>query len=457
KRFSSTIARRLGNMGALTKGDRHAEKAGNLDKYNLESKEGRAALNVVYTRILNGSEIPGLADPTQTLGDMGLLNGSEESKIKDSEKTNIPRFLNRLLSLEVSRQNALFDYFYQTFLETIEHLKANGKIDDGMEDLKADSVSLLEPPKVMFTDALTGAKTLYYKLEIIIPTRPARFEVISKYEGVYFFEHRSTGEFIAVRESRAHTDPETGDRYQMFSVSKPKGHNLFYLKEDELTQKHKPVSRNRAMDWWLAEQAKIPPTEQKTIHLLSGALLPIWKYLKNIQHQALKIIRTTTDDGTRLVGVNISPNVIGEIRRSFGMWEMAAETAEEIIHTVREENISVELLGDVKIRKTRFQGRSILEVVPSTYKQIRELRETGLINIIQNSRSRFFVSEDDIAASETLSEVLKMFPPLHLLKTQEKAVFEQDTRHVDNNDHHPVELPGWLIEPSADEIGAITL
>jgi hypothetical protein len=170
KRFLATIARRLENMGALTKGDRRAEKAGNLDKYNLESREGRAALNVVFTRILNGEEIIGLENPKQTLIDMGLLKtGGEQAEITPSERPNIPRFLNRLLSLEVERQNALFDYFYQTFLETIEHLKAKGKIDDGLEDLKALSVRSLEPPQVLFTDALTGANTIYYKLVITIP------------------------------------------------------------------------------------------------------------------------------------------------------------------------------------------------------------------------------------------------------------------------------------------------
>lgn len=93
KRFSATIARRLGNMGALTKGDRRAEKAGNLDKYNLESKEGRAALNVVYTRIMNGEPIVGLEDAKETLNDMGLLKRSVDGdEIPENEKTNIPRF-----------------------------------------------------------------------------------------------------------------------------------------------------------------------------------------------------------------------------------------------------------------------------------------------------------------------------------------------------------------------------
>ena len=454
-RFSSSIARRLGNMGALTKGDRRAEKAGNLDKYNLESKAGRAALNVVFTRILNGEQIIGLDDPKQTLADMGLLQGSEgERGLKESEKTNIPRFLNRLLSLEVERQNALFDYFYQTFLETIEHLKAKGKIDDGMEDLKADSVQIIEPPQVLYRDALTGATTVYYKLEITVPTRPANFAEISNFENVFFYQKRITGEFVAVRASLAHTDPETGDRYQMFAVSRPAGYNQFYLKESELASRYRLVSKNRAKDWWLEEQSKIPPTEQKTIHLLSGALLPIWKYLKKLQQTGLSIIRTTADDGTRLVGLNIAASVIGEIRRTFGLWKNSAQTAEEIIKCVREENEIIELLGDMKIRSTRFQGNPVIEITPTTYEQIRELRETGLINIIQNSKQRFFIPEDEMAAHESLSKVLKMFPPLHLLKSDDKPVYEQNTT-LSNDNHTPVCLPEWLIEPKAEEIERI--
>ena len=454
KRFSATIARRLANMGALTKGDRRAEKAGNLDKYNLESKEGRAALNVVYNRILNGEQIIGLDDAKQTLDDMGLLDKSADGdEIKESEKTNIPRFLNRLLSLEVSRQNALFDYFYQTFLETIEHLKAKGKIDDGMEDLKAVSVRIAEPPQILHRDALTGAQTIYYKLDTTVPTRPALFDEISHYDGVYFYEHRQTGGFVAVRATLPHTDPETGERAQMFSLARPAGYNLLYIKEAELAARYKIVTKTKARNWWKEEEQKIPPVEQKMVHLLSGALLPVWKYLKQLQQQGLNIVRTTTDDGVRLVGVNIAPDAIGEIRRTFGLWKNTAGCAEEILRSVREENETVELLGEIKIRKTRFQGASVVEVCPASYDQIRELRETGLINIIQNSKQRFFVSEDEAAASESLGKVLKMYPPLHLIENEATEDFlpslPPDSEQMRNE---IVELPAWLIEPPADEV-----
>lgn len=455
KRFSATIARRLGNMGALTKGDRKAEKAGNLDKYNLESKTGRAALNVVFTRILNGEEIIGLENPRQTLIDMGLLKaGSERDEITPSERTNIPRFLNRLLSLEVERQNALFDYFYQTFLETIEHLKAKGKIEDGMEDLKASSVKMLESPQVFYTDALTGAQTIYYKLEITVPTRPAKFEEISQFGGVYFYENRSSGEFVAVRQTLAHTDPETGERFQMVSVSKPSGYNLIYIRESELDARYKIVPKSRACAWWQTEQAKIPPTEQKTVHLLSGALLPIWKNLKKLQQTGLNIVRTTTDDGVRLVGVNIATDTIKEIRRTFGIWQSAAGTAEEIIRTVREENEIVELIADVRIRPTRFQGVSVVEICPGSYQQIRELRETALINIIQNSRNRFFLPESENLALDALEKVLKLYPPTSLLKNEENGNYAQNESALTTN-QTPVLLPDWLIEPSAEEIERI--
>jgi len=190
---------------------------------------------------------------------------------------------------------------------------------------------------------------------------------------------------------------------------------------------------------------------------VSGALLPVWKYLKQLQQQGLNIVRTTADDGTRLVGVNIAQDSIGEIRRTFGLWRNAAANAEEILRSVREENETVELLGEMKIRKTRFQGASVVEVIPSTYDQIRELRASGLINIIQNSKQRFYVSEDEAAASEALGKVLKMYPPLHLIEseTAEDSLpnSPSDSGQVGSE---IIELPAWLIEPPAEEVQRIT-
>ena len=81
-------------------------------------------MNIVFTGILNDKQIVGLENPKPTLADMGLLKSGEsgENDIKESEKNSIPRFLNQLLSLEIQRQNTLFDYFYQTFNESFDLL-----------------------------------------------------------------------------------------------------------------------------------------------------------------------------------------------------------------------------------------------------------------------------------------------------------------------------------------------
>lgn len=443
KRFSATIARRLGNMGALTKGDRRAEKAGNLDKYNLESKEGRSALNVVLTGIMRGIEVQGLDDPKQALRDMGLvriMDGVED--VPDSEKTNIPRFLNRLLSLEVDRQNTLFDHFYETFLETLEYLKQKGKLDDGMEDLKAISVEIAEPPQVLHSDALTSAKTVYYRLDLKVATKPARYVELAE-SGIHqFFQDRRDGSFVAVRRTLSHTDPETGERYQMFSVSKPAGKNMSYVRENELNQKYRIVPKSRAETWWRREEAKIPPFEHRTVHLLSGALLPIWKYLKTLSHDTLNIVRTTTDDGTRLVGVNIAPEWIGDIRRHFGLRSEIPTTAAEILRVVDFEKNTVNLTGDIKIRTTRFQGQLLTEVCPSTFEQIRELRGMGLVNIAQHGKQRFFLPE--WSPHIHLEPILALYSPK---STEIDFLPELQPGFQTFEKREPIELPGWLIEP----------
>lgn len=450
KRFSATIARRLGNMGALTKGDRRAEKAGNLDKYNLESREGRSALNVVLTGIMRGREIDGLDDAMQALRDMGLVKTVDgEEKVPDSEKTNIPRFLNRLLSLEVERQNALFDHFYATFLETIEYLKQKGKLDDGMEDLKALSVALSTAPQILNSDPLTGAKTVYYKLELKVATTPAKYNEMAASEVHQFFQERRDGSFIAVRRTLSHTDPETGERYQMFSITKPVGRNVAYVRESELNQRYRVVPKTKAETWWLNEENRIPAFENRTVHLLSGALLPLWKYLKTLSHDALNIVRTTTDDGTRLVGVKISEEWLRDIRQHFGLRFSIPTTANEVLRVVDFEKNSVNLIGDITVRSARFQGQLLTEICPSTFEQIRELRGMGLVNIVQHGKQRFFLPQESPWLA--LERVLFLFPPV---STSISFLPELQAATEELAKPEPINLPEWLIEPALEFVNS---
>src|SRR5947209_3893231 len=178
KRFSSTISRRLGSLGALTKGDRRSADSSDLAKYNFETEEGRAALSLTLRRIMKGEKVPGLDNPRQTLRDIGLLVANRDGIecIRKEDEYNVPRFLNRVLALEVDQQNALFDYFADLFDQTVRYAKANGTFDEGVTDIKALAIRIAENPRIVYTDEITGAQTTHYTLEIDLPSKAVSFE-----------------------------------------------------------------------------------------------------------------------------------------------------------------------------------------------------------------------------------------------------------------------------------------
>ena len=138
-------------------------------------------------------------------------------------------------------------------------------------------------------------------------------------------------------------------------------------------------------------------------------MLPIWKYLKTLSHDALNIVRTTTDDGTRLVGVKISEEWLRDIRQHFGLRSSIPTTANEVMRVVDFEKNSVNLIDDVTVRSSRFQGQLLTEICPSTFEQIRELRGMGLVNIVQHGRQRFFLPQESPGLA--LEKVLFLYPP----------------------------------------------
>ena len=467
KRFSTSIARRLASTGALNKGDRRANLIGGLERFNLESKEGRAALKIVYDRILNGFQIPALDDAKQTLFDMGLLAKSEsgELTIQESEKQNIVRFFNRLLSLEVNRQNALFEYFYKTYTETVEHLKASGKYDLGLEDIKAKSVKIRREPRQIHRDEVTGAATHLYELETIVATNPARFEDLDRAEAYFYRKLGSeTEEYVAARASLIHTDPETGLSYQTYAISRPAGRNQFYLDEAELSARYRLVPKRTAKDWWNGEVEKIPAFVKKDVFLLSGALLPVWRQIKNVKDAAFKIVRTTTDEGVRLVGLQVPKPNVKEITRLFDCAWQRAETSEEIFQSVIGGKESIELVENIRLKNSKFFGDYYVEVIPGKAEHPKKFRSLGITSITQNSRERFLLPLDESDAVEMLQKLVSQFPSasgrIFIDKVlDEKAVESDDEPPVESiaDELAPVDVREWLIEPDSEQLALVSL
>lgn len=467
KRFSTSIARRLASTGALNKGDRRANQIGGLARFNLESKEGRAALKIVYDRILNGFQIPELEDAKQALLDMGLLTRSEsgELTISDGEKQNIVRFFNRLLSLEVNRQNALFEYFYKIYTETVEHLKASGKYDPGLEDITAKSVKIRREPQQIHRDSITGAATHLYELETIVPTTPARFADLDA-EEAYFYRKLGSeaAEYVAARASLIHTDPETGLSYQTYAVSRPSGRNQFYLDEAELAARYRLVPKSKAKDWWDGEVEKIPPLVKKDVFLLSGALLPIFRQIKNVKDASFKIVRTTTDEGVRLVGLQVPKPYVKEITRLFDCAWQRAETSEEIFQSVIGSRESCELVENIRLKNSKVFGDFYVEVVPGFATHPKKFRALGLVSITQNSRERFLLPQNEPEAIGLLQKLVSQYPPVsgtHFLDQLQNEETDASSgappAAMVMGELAPIDVREWLIEPDSEQLDLVSL
>src|SRR5882762_8297097 len=451
KRFSSTIARRLGSLGALTKGDRGAADSGDLAKYNFETEEGKAALCLMLRRIVESGNVPGIGNPRQTLRDIGLLvrnrDGSED--VRKEDLYNVPRFLNRVLALDVEHQNALFDHFVDLFDQTVRFAKANGTFDEGVTDIKALAIRIAKPARVVHTDEITNAQTTHYTLEIDVPSKAVSFdeaERVRRRKTGAFFRNRKNGHFILALESGRHTNPENGNSYRTFAVWKPEAARANYIHDDELTEKYRPVAPGKAREWWTQKHATVPPIETLETHIIGGAIIPLWQRFKTHEEARLRVVRVTTDDGQRIVGIRIPPEQVGVVVRALGSTRDLREP-DEIFAGILDEGDEVQLVSGLKLCRTFVHREPVIELCGADPYKFAELRSLGLRNEMIDWKQRFFVPTDEEPGIDILTSLFNRYPLLITDEARQSEVTEPE-QPTEMRPTQIVQLEQWIVPVS---------
>jgi P-loop containing NTP hydrolase pore-1/C-terminal domain on Strawberry notch homologue len=416
RRFSSTIAMRLGSLGALTRGDRAAVDGGNLSKYNYETEHGKAALALLYSRILTIDDlgIPGLPDPRQTLELVGLITRTKDDTltVRTEDMTHVPRFLNRVLALDVDRQNALFNEFDRLFRETVAQAKANGTFDEGVTDLRARSVRITRPPRVVHVDRTTGARTTHYSLEVDFPTETVTFaralEIKDERDGV-FLQNKHTGRFALATRAGRRTDAETGRVSHTFCLTTPRWEKATYLGEGDLVEKYRPSYDDEARDWWTVAEALLPEVETCPLHVISGALLPLWERLAEGHDSMLSVIRVVTDDGLRIVGAEIPAALIARALTALGIAHNIEDTP-DVFKAVLEGGRTIHLAAHMRLKRTLVNRERTIELLGVNPVRFEELRQLGLINRQIRFKERFFIPVDEDEGVHVLNRLLERYP-----------------------------------------------
>jgi len=409
RRFSSTIARRLGSLGALCKGDRNAADGGSqLSRYTFESALGRGTLDLLYRRIFEEVEIPNLSNPREALEDMGLLN--KEGQINDRDRYHVPRFLNRLLSLDCDRQNAIFNYYSDLFDQCVAHARASGTFDDGVQDIRALSIKLAQEPETVYVDETTKAETLHYTLAV--ETKSTRVtadlasNILAANNGQFYRQPK--GNIVLITKSGTHTEHESGRTYQTYSVTKPEEARAYYINDTELA-KYKKVTKTSALSWWDLYCRNVPETTIGELHLIAGAVLPLWQRLKTTQDAQLKVVRVITEDNQRIVGVKIPGNRVNQVLRALGIVTAISDPA-DVYHAIIKNDDQIALLEGLSLCRSRLYGAAYVELKGISHHKFKELRELGLVNMRIEYRERFVLPSTETKAIETLTALLSKYP-----------------------------------------------
>uniref|UniRef100_A0A8C2B270 Protein strawberry notch homolog 2 n=1 Tax=Cyprinus carpio TaxID=7962 RepID=A0A8C2B270_CYPCA len=336
RRFASIVAKRLESLGALTHGDRRATESRDLSKYNFENKYGTKALDKTTKAILGQIEskvpppqdYPGgdamfFRDMKHGMKDVGMLCSQSRLGINISHLfyCNISKFLNRILGLEVHKQNSLFQYFTDNFDYLIEKDKKEGKYDMGILDLAPGNDQIYEETQEKFLTAGNpqDGQVILYKM---VPWKNLSLQG-GNYPCVLLAVQGQERNMIIYK-------PNIGKQAQTESL-------------ENLQHKYRKVTPEEARDSWENQftfsfrkcshanwngrckkvdegQECLMGTRLRQYHMLCGALLRVWKRVSDVvaditSSSILQIVRLKTKDSSKQVGIKIPENCISKVRQ----------------------------------------------------------------------------------------------------------------------------------------------
>ncbi|XP_060001817.1 protein strawberry notch homolog 2 isoform X6 [Lagenorhynchus albirostris] len=384
RRFASIVAKRLESLGALTHGDRRATESRDLSKYNFENKYGARALSCVLTTILSQTEskvplpqgYPGgdaafFRDMKQGLLSVGIGGRESRSGCLDVEKADcsISKFLNRILGLEVHKQNMLFQYFSDTFDHLIAADKKEGKYDMGILDLAPGIDEIYEESQQVFLAPghPQDGQVVFYKISVDRGLKweeayARSLELMGTHDGFYLS--------YKVRGNKPSCLLAQQNRGKLFTVYKPNIGRQSQLETlDSLCRRFHRVTAEEAREHWessytfslthcshttwnrhcrLVQEGKDCAQGLRLRHhyMLCGALLRVWGRIAAVMADVtsssyLQIVRLKTKDKKKQVGIKIPEACVRRVLQELQLMD-----------------------ADVKRKQARARGLPVLPPAP---------------------------------------------------------------------------------------------
>jgi hypothetical protein len=421
RRFLSTIARRLDQLGALTKGQRQTASQGLLSsEFNLETPLSRASLHNWFVDLYRGSGRAAAAGVTPSLVEeqMGIRVLDQDGQLCVGAVPEVPKFLNRLLSLRTGDMDAVFDSWYGYLEEATEAAREAGTLDVGVETIRAER-TVKTDERLVYTHPRSGATTQVVTLELTRRTEVVDWsEVWSRAKEAQgmghwagFVVNRRSGQPYALFRAGSRTT-ETGrvvSRLRRVGVRSNRLMDETDLNRPGQEGGHQPIPTDEAKRLWAEGVEAAPEFYVEPVHLVTGTILPIWDRIAG--HP--RIYRAQTDGGERMIGRAVMPEHLSATLKALGASGDRVEITPDELAERLMAGAEADLANGWRLLRRRVANEWRIELVGPDLAAMRELEADGVFAEVHAFRTRFFVPTGERAA-EVLRSVTEHRPVVEI-------------------------------------------
>jgi hypothetical protein len=391
-RFTSTIARRLDALGALTRGQRQTGGQGMFDAAdNLESSYAKHAVHDWYGLLTTGKLKSTSFAEFQTMSGLEL---TDQDGVLREDLPPIQRWLNRLLAMKIAVQNAIFDEFL-TLVETrVAAAKEAGTFDIGVETISVEACQVLSDT-VIRTDPVTGATSHLLELSLTQRRKVLSLERVLKLASYddkpLFLRNEKSGKVALAIRAPSHMDEE-GNTIHRHELVRPLRSE--YLHAERLAESAwETASEAEFAKLWEAEYAADESQlVTETVYLATGLLLPIWGALPK---EDLTVNRIVDKSGASWLGRHVHDLYVDATLEKLGVSRKVPTDPAKI---------AAAILGggtwkaphplNFTIRTSRVNGSRRIEIAGAEAARIPELKAKGCFTEIIAYKTRVFVPLD---------------------------------------------------------------
>ncbi|MBA4357380.1 MAG: hypothetical protein C0405_06605, partial [Desulfovibrio sp.] len=388
KRFTSSIARRLDQLGALTQGQRQTGSQGLFSAAdNLENTLANDAWVWLAENIYTG-KVPGV-DYKEFEIQTGLkLEKKDKSGYMVFTPPPIKQFLNRLLSMTVDFQNQVFDAFESRLRDVYANAEERGTLDKGVETLHAERIDVTGET-VLHKDERSGAETKALGLTVhVLRDLMDHDRLVSEHgEPSDGWWRSGKGNIYAVYDGgvRQSLDGSMTEKVLLRGVNAKSAHRV---DRELLHENYDAIDPKDAPEAWNKVYGETDKTQRQDRWLLTGMLLPVWNHISGNPN----VFRLQDSQGQRHLGRLLTRDEYNQTRKNLGLGvDLPNYSPKEALAAILKGR-KLSLRGGYELEARRVSGEMRIEVTGEAVAwQMDQLKKFGAFSEIIQYRTRLFV------------------------------------------------------------------